>query len=480
MIKCKSTKKILLTNDLLSIIMWLSMKELLAHQKKGINFVVGNNGIGALFWDTGTAKTRTALEIFSHYRAQQPCLKLFVICPITLIESSWADDIREFTSFTYENLRKTQTCKSDILLINYETIITQKFKPVLRAIMSVKPMVVADESHRAKSYSSKTAKYLHAIGDCTDKKIILTATPAPNSELEYWSQMRFVSKDILGDNFFKFRHRFFCLMRGKSAIPLAGVDKRMMLKMMQSGYKMQMLPGLEKTFIEKIKPYCMFVKKRDVLDLPDEVYLYRKIEMTPEQQRCYNEMKNNLVTELKGEEISVPLALAKLSKLRQITSGFMYGNDKALHFKFNPKMEELKNVIEEIGSHRIIIFCQYKEEIREICKIFDKRAYSLFSETGSKQEVIDAFRASSNGLLVTHPLTAGVGLSFNNVDYCIFFSLSYSYLEYEQCKGRILRAGKKNRATYIHLLADNSIDEIIYKAVQRKEDNQEIYRRLMR
>ncbi|NCB43075.1 MAG: hypothetical protein EOM59_10705 [Clostridia bacterium] len=473
-------KKIILAKKTYCSIICLSMKELLTHQKRGIEFLVGNNGIGALFWDTGTTKTRTALEVFSYYKKLEPQIKLFVICPITLIESSWADDIREFTPFTYENLRKTQILDADILLINYETIITARFQPTLRKLMTKNIMIVGDEFHKAKAYNSKTTKYLHAIGDCVTKKVILTATPAPNTELEYWSQMRFLSKHILGDNFFKFRHKFFCLGRGKSVIPLAGVDKRMMLKLMQSGYKMQLIPGAERVFAERLKPYCMFLKKREVLDLPDEVFIYRKVEMTSAQKKAYNQMKKDLVTELDGEQISVPLALAKYCKLRQITSGFLYGQDKTLRFQFNPKMEELKNVVEEIGKNKIIIFCQYKEEIREICRFFGERAYSLFSETKEKQEVIRRFRESPNGLLVTHPLTAGIGLSINECDYMVFFSLSYSYLEYEQCKGRILRAGKKNRATYIHILADQSIDEIIYEAVQKKQDNQEIYRRLMK
>jgi hypothetical protein len=53
-------------------------------------------------------------------------------------------------------------------------------------------------------------------------------------------------------------------------------------------------------------------------------------------------------------------------------------------------------------------------------------------------------------------------------------------MEYYQARGRIMRAEKKNNATYIHLIMRNSIDEVIMGALQRKEDAHTLFRRVMK
>jgi len=455
------------------------MNELFNHQRAGINKIISRGGAGALFWDTGTGKTRAALEIFKYYKGREPELQLLVVCPISLIESSWADDIKKFyAEFTYENLRTSQNLTADILLINYESIISKKFVPVLQCIKRKTFMVVADESQKIKSYNAKTTKCLLAIARSADYRVVMSATPAPNSEMEYWSQMCFLHPNILGDNFFQFRNKYFCLIRGRAIVPLYGLGKREIMTMMQRGYEMGVHPSAVSMIKERMAPFCMFVNKREVLDLPEEVDVFRKVEMTPEQKKSYKEMWDELVTEIQGQEISVNLALAKIMKVRQITGGFIYGQEGAIEFEKNPKMQELKEVVEGIRRNSIIIFCQYRWEIEKISEIFKERAVKLYGETKDKEGAIREFRAKRDGILVTHPLSAGIGLSFNECDYMVFYSLSYSFLEYYQCRGRIMRAGKQNRATYIHIIAKDSIDEVIYKALQNKEESQEIYRKI--
>ena len=75
------------------------------HQKQAVDFITKHDGIGALFHDIGCGKTRTALEIFSKLKKQDPALVMLVICPLSLIEAAWGEDIKKFTNFSYQNMR---------------------------------------------------------------------------------------------------------------------------------------------------------------------------------------------------------------------------------------------------------------------------------------------------------------------------------------------------------------------------------------
>jgi len=455
--------------------------QLFTHQKQGIEKIINARGIGALFHDVGTGKCLIALEVFRHYKSTNPNLKLFVVCPISIIEAAWGEDIKKFTSFSYANLRNTDDLSADILIINYETLIAKSFARMIAKITAIPVlMAVVDESQRMKSHSSKTAKYLLALSRYFRYRMVLTATAAPNIEFEYFPQLCFLSPNILGSNFFAFRNKYFGLMRGKTFVPLYGLGRREINMMMMRGYKMQIAPAMKNELFRRMAPYCQFIQKRDVLDLPDEIDEFRYVEMTKEQTKAYGEMFRELVTEIQGQEIAVNIALAKFSKCREIVSGFIYNSEgKAVEFEQNPKIKELQAVIEEIGQKKIIIFCQYQWEIEKICSLYQDRALALYGKTENKDQVIHWFESIDNAILVAHPLSAGVGLSFNDCDYCIFFSIDYSFMNYYQCRGRIMRAGKKNNATYIHIIVENSLDRIIYQVVKNKENNQQLFRRII-
>jgi SNF2 family DNA or RNA helicase len=457
--------------------------DLFKHQVNGIDQVKTLNGVGALYWDVGCGKTLAALKIYEYYKSLDPELKMFVVCPVSLIESSWADDIKKFTGLNYANLRTTKTLDANILIVNFETLISRKFSPTLKKILDYgKLMGVVDESQRIKSYNAKTTKYLLALSRFFKHRLLLSGSPAPNSKLEYWSQMEFLRPGLLGKNFFSFRNRFFCLKRGTSLIPLQSLGRKEMMMMMQRGYTMEMIPGVARLLSDKMSPYCQFVNKREVLDLPDEIDIYRYVEMTPGQTKAFKQMKTDLITEIEKEEISVPNALAKLMKLRQISAGFIYNSEgEAIEFNPNPKMRDLEDVISEISPDKnIIIFCQYRWSIERICGVVGPRCQALYAGTRSPDEVIHRFKNETGRILVAHPASGGVGLSFNDCDYMIFYDLDYSYMNYYQCRGRIMRANKKNNATYIHLVAENSLDRIIIQALRTKQDNDKLFRSIIK
>ena len=64
--------------------------------------------------------------------------------------------------------------------------------------------------------------------------------------------------------------------------------------------------------------------------------------------------------------------------------------------------------------------------------------------------------------------TAGLGITLTASSTMVFYSLDYSMSTYEQTKARIHRAGQKYPCTYIHLIADGTVDQKVLRALRSK------------
>ena len=66
--------------------------------------------------------------------------------------------------------------------------------------------------------------------------------------------------------------------------------------------------------------------------------------------------------------------------------------------------------------------------------------------------------------------TAGLGITLTAADTCVYYSVNFNYAAYSQSLARIHRIGQKNACTYIHLITEGTIDEVVLKALAKKED----------
>jgi SNF2 family DNA or RNA helicase len=66
--------------------------------------------------------------------------------------------------------------------------------------------------------------------------------------------------------------------------------------------------------------------------------------------------------------------------------------------------------------------------------------------------------------------TAGLGITLTAADTAIFYSLDYSFANYDQARARLHRIGQRNSVTYIHLVARGTVDEKVLKALQKKKN----------
>lgn len=452
------------------------------HQREAIAFALKNDGNCAIFHDPGLGKTRTCLETFRQLRLSNPGLRLLVVCPLSLVNSAWGEDIRRFTDFTYAPFKEMNGEVPDIVVINFEALLSKRYLPgILKLIRNHDFMCVLDESSRLKNNRSKTTETLLALADKFKHRIIASGTPMPNSELELWGQIGFIQPDVFPSSFYAFRNTFFHLERNGKVVHmngqrLTGADMR---RFLSTGWHYAISKENRRSLMEGISQFTHWVKKEDALDLPEKIDQVREVILNAREQKAYDEMEEHLITEIEGEEIAAQVALAKLMKLRQATSGFFYNREgDSVEIGNSSKLKELEGILEELGSQPVIIWVQFRHEVEAIERLLGEKygpdqVATLYAGTRDKESSINRFKNNQVRYLIAHPKSAAHGLTFVNCNVMVFYSLDYSFETHTQARDRIHRIGQKNSCLYIYIIAQGTIDEVLLRVLQRKHSLQE-------
>jgi SNF2 family DNA or RNA helicase len=175
-----------------------------------------------------------------------------------------------------------------------------------------------------------------------------------------------------------------------------------------------------------------------------------------------------------------------VNKLLQICSGFAYRHETdepAYHFKQNAKLAELKEVLEEIGNQRVIIWTAFKEEVEIIREFIIKHrrdkvlevplGYQITGDTPQRdrQPIVDAFNRNQCQYLICHPACAGEGLTIL-APYAVYYSRGWKLGERLQSLGRNDRPGSEqfDNLTVIDLVCPGTVDDEVMKALSDKKD----------
>lgn len=417
------------------------------YQKDIVNDAL-NAGCYGIYADTGTGKTVIGLEIARHFK------KTLILCPLSVIETAWIDDCKKFYpqmriincwSNTSDGRFDLLDEEADIYVMNYES-----YKIVRNKIMKSNfDCMIVDESSCMKNMKSQITSMILEMINVIPHRFVLSGCPCPNHNSEIFPQMKFVNNEIFGNNYYGFLARYFHQDLSNPHVWFQTAEDK-------------------ERYNLRLTEQSVFLKKEDCVDLPEKVFQVRRFEMASEQRQHYNELLADIKSHI--NEWSKFEFTAKLMKLREITSGFVYTKDSNVITMDSNKPKALAEILEEIGNKQVIIWCQFQHEIKSLAEQFGGVALtSSSSKTKERYEIIRDFRDGKIQYLFTHPSLMGKGLTFVNCTYNVYYSLSFSYEEFKQSQDRIHRIGQTNKCTYIIMQAKDTIDEKIYSCLQRKE-----------
>lgn len=433
------------------------------HQKVGLALCQRRKNFG-LFMEMGTGKTKVILDLLGNYykdgQVKRPSL---IVAPVAVI-NNWK---REAT-LNQPHLRVvvaqgTQGKKllamdqvkqglADVVVINYESLwrLAEDFSIEWFAM-------VLDESTRIKHRGTQQAKAIIKLGRAASRKYIMTGTPAPNSPLELYNQIRFLDESVFGSSWYAFRDRY-AIMGGYGGYQVLGWKN---------------LPELT----QKLASISYRVLKKDCLDLPEKVYKEYRMPMEKDQAKFYKELADDLITTIAGTDIVATVVLAKLTKLRQIASGFVYRDDGAtINLDKNPKLDQLETLLQEIAPrHKVVIWTSFREELTLVSAICSKLGLKWVKLDGTvnakeRDNVVQTFQTDETvRVFIGQQHAGGIGITLTAADYCIFFSNDYSHEIRVQAEDRLHRIGQRNQVTYVDLIMKGTLDSTIRRMLTNKE-----------
>jgi SNF2 family DNA or RNA helicase len=350
---------------------------------------------------------------------------------------------------TAEKREKIIKGEYEFVIINYDGV------GVVREAIELGnfDLVVIDECNAYKTVSTARWKTLAKILRPSTRLWMLTGTPASQSPLDAYGLAKLVCP-----------HR----------IPkvTAGWRDRVMYQV--SRFKWVPKPSAKNDVFKALQPAIRFAKN-ECLDLPEVMYQTREIPLTPQVQKYYKALKEQMLIEAAGEQITAVNAAANLNKLLQISGGAVYTDKKdVVEFDISPRLTALMEVIEETDN-KVIIFVPYRHTIHVVARFLDKHNISREIINGEvsatdRANIINKFQTMEEPrVLVIQPQAASHGVTLTAADTVVFWSPVMSVETYLQCIARMDRVGQKNKMTVVHLQGSD-VEKRMYAMLQGKVD----------
>jgi SNF2 family DNA or RNA helicase len=324
-------------------------------------------------------------------------------------------------------------------------------------------LVAVDESTTIKNIKAKRTKALIKFAEGAKYKRILTGSPITKSPLDLYSQFLFLDKKILGfDSYWSFQGRY-------AVVRSMNVGSHQFNQVV--GYKN--LDELKK----KIEPYSYRVTKEEALDLPPKIYTSRQVDLTMEQERHYQSIKNSSVALLEsGEMVSAPEIMTRLLRLQQLLCGYLVTDEGETIPIENNRLTVLLEVLEEMEG-KVIIWSRFRHDIVKIADTLKgiygaESTVTYFGDTtmAERDEAIARFQnlEDPTRFFVSNPQTGGMGLTLHAAKNVVYYSNDFNLESRVQSEDRAHRVGQHNPVLYVDLVSPNTVDVHIVKTLVNK------------
>jgi SNF2 family DNA or RNA helicase len=441
-------------------------------------------GTLALLLDPGLGKTSICLEYF---RRQHECLaatRMLVVAPLRTCWGVWPQEVSKWAGFRHLNIhvahgaknKKPHLCNgADIVVINPEGLAWLE-REIKSGSIHQFDVLVVDESTLFKSGSSKRTKCLFRIGHKhkggIPHRFILTGTPAPNGVEDLYGQFAVLDPDILGKTLTAFRTAF-----------RFGASKR------PWGMVWEPTDRTNDLVQEAIRPHSVRLDANDYLDLPDLVSVHREVTLPKEAMEVYRELKREMLVQINSNSSVVAVNPAALSsKCRQVANGAVYVDDEGMageetdrriEYIHQAKVKELGQLFDELGQKPILVAYEFRHDLQQIRR-YMRETYKLevpFMGSGSSAAdtavAIEKWNSGSLPMLAVNPAAAAHGLNLQaGGHHLCWFGLTWNLEHYQQLNARLWRQGQREAVILHHLIAKDTVDEVVWAAVQKKDATQ--------
>jgi len=429
------------------------------YQAFSTDFILKNKAAG-LFLECGLGKSVIALTavwllLYDYFEVS----KVLVIAPLRVADSTWQDEIKKWEHLKNLKISKVLGSKKERAVALYKkadiyTINRENVPWLVDFYKNDWPfdMVIIDELSSFKSPSSKRFRALKKVRHKIKRIVGLTGTPAPNGLLDIWSQIYLLDGgERLGRTFTGYRSRYFHPQKYiNGGIP--------------TDYTLN--ANAEEKIYSKISDICISMKALEYLKMPECILNKVEVELSEKEMELYRQLERDLLLPFEDSDVDAANAAVLANKLLQMASGAVYdefGDVKTIHDR---KLEALEDLIEAANGKPVLVYYGFKHDRDRIKKRFD------VGEINTPEDIA-IWNSGKMQIALCHPASTGHGLNLQDGGCTIiWFSLTWSLELYQQANARLWRQGQQHTVVIHHIIAKETIDERVMRALEDKNISQ--------
>lgn len=383
----------------------------------------------------GTGKTKASLWSWRYLNRTGQAGKLLVVAPLSTLNFTWAKEVFQtlpgikvqvLHGSKAKRLERLSDREADVYVINHDGL--SVIADVLLHRSDIDTLIL-DELAVYRNGTSQRTKFTSKVAARMKWVWGMTGSPTPNAPTDAWAQVRMITPNNVPKYFGRFRDE-------------------VMQRITQ--FKWAAKPTALDRVLEVMQPAVRFTLD-DVVELPDLVERTVEIEMGPKQAKVYKQMEEQAHTLVANKEITAMNAGAVLSKLLQISTGYIYTREGEVVSLDNDL--RLDAVVDAVNAtdRKVIVFVPFVHALEGVAKRLTSEGYDVRTISGgtNKSERDDIFRLFQNTdkvkVLVAHPQTMAHGLTLTAADTIIWFAPLPNLEIFEQANARIRRIGQKHR-----------------------------------
>jgi SNF2 family DNA or RNA helicase len=465
------------------------------HQLIALRFAYTFRNLGLLL-EPGMGKTKVVLDFIFLMKF----VKSLVICPVTL-KGVWVEEALkhrpELKVYVIETTNWEQELpgilQADLVVINYDkaVILEGPLSKIQWQFMGV------DEALIKNIKTSRTESILRLSRIFSlESKMIMSGTLVNNSPLDIYAPVKFLELEIVGNYYSHFKNEYTVQVNQKdSKAPKIVV-----------GYRN----------IEEVRDILASVSvvmtKEEWLDLPAKKFHDIQVSMASDQKDLYEALASNYMCTLAdGSIVEVDNPLSLLSKLNQISNGFIYYKEsesdtkslladlfgqpgkvkddrprKTQVFSGQPKAEAMVKLLTEgLKTERVVLWFNLRAELAIIKEYLDKAGITYEVIAGGEKDaagkVADFNKNKTVKVLICQAKSINYGVTITghqeeeilpgfSSDVCnmVFYSINFSLEVYLQQQDRIHRMSQKRECHYWRILSDSPVEYRVLERLDQK------------
>jgi superfamily II DNA or RNA helicase len=411
------------------------------HQKQ---IIEENKMKCGLFQGTGSGKTRTALELAEG--------TILIIMPKQqFLDKTWEKNAEKFGIKKKFTTISKETFRRDWEKLGYfDTVIIDECHNNLG--------VLPEFRQRKGVQIPKTSQIFEAtflfIKKNPPKRFYLCSATPVSKPMNMWAIARLLGQTW---DFEKFRAKYyFPTLMGRRQVWLPRKD-----------------PILKEKLAMLVQQYGYTGALNDFVDVPEQTHKEVKIDLTAEQVEAIKELHQTEAD-----------PLVRRARQRTIENGVLYGKEieemggneeRLVSQTILFPSKKIDYILERATEFKkILIFANYKAQIRQIAMALQKEGYRVSELTGETKDrgmIIENAELADEHIIVAQ---SGIseGYELPSFPCVIYASKSFRYVHFDQSLGRVLRINKLKKNLYIHLVVDGA-DRDCHETIMSGQDFQE-------